>query len=214
MSLETTSIESLPTSNHVENNQPVVQSNNLSKPNIDLTIQEINNNNNNNNNKQVHTQQAPTQQVHTQQEQVSSLVSGIQKAAAAGITGLPSRDIPKNESVVNSDPNIKSDWIEDKAKVADYITTEETQNQVLEAHKSNVEKENQIQNLFSHIQIPIMVALLYCIFQTPIIKNNMTEYLGFLYKKNGHLKNIGYVVTSSLFGFLYFIMIKGKELID
>ena len=211
MSLETTSIESLPTSNHVENNQPVVQSNNLSKPNIDLTIQEINKNNNN---QQVHTQQAPIQQVHTQQEQVSSLVSGIQKAAAAGITGLPSRDIPKNESVVNSDPNIKSDWIEDKAKVADYITTEETQNQVLEAHKSNVEKENQIQNLFSHIQIPIMVALLYCIFQTPIIKNNMTEYLGFLYKKNGHLKNIGYIVTSSLFGFLYFIMIKGKELID
>ncbi len=87
-------------------------------------------------------------------------------------------------------------------------------NQVLEAHKTNVEKENQIQSLFSHIQIPIMVALLYCIFQTPIIKNNMTEYLGFLYKKNGHLKNIGYLVTSSLFGFLYFIMIKGKELID
>ena len=208
MSLETTSIESLPVSNSVENNQPAVQSNmqldTTSKPNIDLTVKEISANRDINNN----------QQTHTQQEQVSSLVSGIQKAAAAGITGLPSRDIPKNESVVNSDPKIKSDWIEDKAKVADYITTEETQNQVLEAHKNNVEKTNQMHNILSHAQIPIMVALLYCIFQTPIIKHSMTEYLGFLYKKDGHLKNIGYVITSCLFGFLYFIMIKGKELID
>lgn len=202
MSLETTSIESLPVSNSVEKNQPIVQSNiqanNLSKPNIDLTVQEINNN----------------QQIHTQQEQVSSLVSGIQKAAAAGITGLPSRDIPKNENIVTTDPKIKSEWIEDKGKVADYIKTEETQNQVLEAHKSNIEKSDQINSLLSHIQIPIMVSLLYCIFQTPIIKNSMIDYLGFLYKKNGNLTNIGYIVTSSLFGFLYFIMIKGKEFID
>ena len=195
MSLETTSIESLPVSNSVEQNQPAVQSNmqldNVSKPNIDLTVKEISANRDINNN----------QQTHTQQEQVSSLVSGIQKAAAAGITGLPSRDIPKNESIVNSDPKIKPDWIEDKAKVADYITTEETQNQVLEAHKNSVEKTNQMHNILSHAQIPIMVALLYCIFQTPIIKNSMTEYLGFLYKKDGHLKNFGYVITSCLFGF-------------
>lgn len=213
MSLETTSIESLPVSNHVENNQPAVQSNlninNNTKPNIDLSVKEITSNT-----PQVINQQRQPQQVHTQQEQVSSLVSGIQKAAAAGITGLPSRDIPKNENIVTSDPNIKSDWIDDKQKVADYIKTEETQNQVLEAHKNNIEKTNDMNNILSHAQIPIMVALLYCIFQTPIIKNSMTEYLGFLYKKDGHLKNIGYVVTSSLFGFLYFIMIKGKELID
>ena len=206
MSLETTSISQLPLSN---TNQPAVQQPTVQQPpqqqNINLEISD------NNTQMNYNTQVAQTPQIN-QQEQLVSVVSGIQKAAAAGVTNLPSRDRPMNTQVINTDKQVNPNYVPEQQKEIDYVKNYETRQEVFKNEVVNVNKKDNMEYIINEIQIPAIVGLLYCIFQLPITKTFMNNHLGFLYKSDGNLKTRGYLVISGLFGKLYYIMTKSIKL--
>ena len=61
-----------------------------------------------------------------QQKQMNAIVSGIQQAAAAGATTLPSRDIPMNQNRVHMDNQADPNYVP-KQEIPDYIQNHDTE---------------------------------------------------------------------------------------
>jgi len=181
MSLDTTSITSLPLSSTTPavNSTPPQAS--LQTNNITMDVVENN---------------------VSQQQQVHSIVSGIQKAAAAGATKLPSRDIPMNTNTVVVDETAKPNYIP-SAPPEDYIQNYETAAASLKKNTLNNNKKDNMEYLLEKAQLPILVSLLYWIFHLPFVKRLLTQYLSFFFKTDGNYNQYGYLGISSLFGLTY-----------
>ena len=54
--------------------------------------------------------------------------------------------------------------------------------------------------------MPLLVAILYFLFNLPIIRKYMYKYIPNIFNKDGNPNFIGYIVNSILFGLLYYIM--------
>tara|TARA_B100000683_G_C12388348_1_gene514389 strand:- start:133 stop:840 length:708 start_codon:yes stop_codon:yes gene_type:complete len=67
-------------------------------------------------------------------------------------------------------------------------------------------KELSLHSMFEMLQLPILMALLYFLFQLPIVRTNLRQYLPFTYQEDGTLSLVGFVVHSSIFGVAAFII--------
>lgn len=67
-------------------------------------------------------------------------------------------------------------------------------------------KELSLQSIFEMLQLPILMALLYFLFQLPIIRTNMRQYMPFTYQEDGTLSLVGFLVHSGIFGVAAFMI--------
>jgi len=147
----------------------------------------------------------------SQQNHVQSIVSGIQKAAAAGATQLPSRDIPMNTQPVVSDECAKPNYIP-RAPTEDYIQNYETSASTLHQNTINNNKKDNMEYLLEKAQLPILVSLLFWIFNLPLVKRLLTRYFSFFFKPDGNYNQYGYLGVSSIFGLSYAALLHVLEI--
>jgi hypothetical protein len=147
----------------------------------------------------------------SQQNHVQSIVSGIQKAAAAGATQLPSRDIPMNTNSVVSDECAKPNYIP-HAATEDYIQNHASNSSVSQQNTLNNNKKDNLEYLLEKSQVPILVGLLFWIFNLPLVKQILTKYFSFLFKPDGNYNKYGYLGVSSIFGLSYAVLIQVLEI--
>jgi hypothetical protein len=144
-----------------------------------------------------------------QQKQMNQLVTGIQQASANGATQLPSRDIPMSQTQVSADEQVKPNFVPQPP--ADYIKEYETHQDVL---KNNMEEKNKIDSveaLYEEIQTPLLIAILYFIFQLPFLQKYMYKILPSLFKKDGNYTLTGNILTCVLFGVVYYLLNKSMN---
>ena len=67
---------------------------------------------------------------------------------------------------------------------------------------------NQVDKWMDELQLPVMVAILFFIFQLPIVKKLFHQYLPFLYYLDGNMNVNGYILVSLFFGILYYVLYK------
>ena len=140
-----------------------------------------------------------------EQNTINSLISGIQQASASGLTTLPSRDIPQMTSQITQDQQIKPNYIT-QVNNNDYINDETNANDIL---KENMRRQNRDSNLdvmYEELQIPILLAILFFMFQLPVFRTYLFKFLPSLFNKDGNPNLSGYVVNSILFALLYYII--------
>ena len=193
----TTSIDSLPIS------PQTIQDNNS----INLEIAE---------NKVVHN---PSQELQKSREEdptinqkkLNQFVSGIQQASASGMTALPSRDIPQNQEQHTQDQQIQPNFIPQNINEnqGDYILNHQTSEDIVKANAKRQEKVDSLDVLYNELQIPILIGVLYFLFQLPVVRKNMYKYLPMLFTNDGNPNLSGYITNSILFAGLYFFMTKG-----
>ena len=141
------------------------------------------------------------------------LTSQLALARESGATVLPSRDIPINTLSNQNDPSIKPDFIPNKAS-EDYIGNIIDHQKTLINRNKNQEKSQNLEILYNQIQIPVLVGILFFLFQLPIIRQYLFKVLPSLYSKDGNPNLFGYVLNSALFGILFFLMVKGLEYVQ
>ena len=90
-------------------------------------------------------------------------------------------------------PPSQSDYIKDED--TNYTYKEETINDSLDA-------------VYDEIQAPLLLAVLYFVFQLPIMRKLIFKYIPFLCSNDGNYNFNGLVFTSGLFGFLYYSLTK------
>jgi hypothetical protein len=122
---------------------------------------------------------------------------------------LPSRDIPMNTQDYMQDEQIQPNFVPQAKLTSDYIREyEEASEKALQKHEREKYQEEVSQDLFSSLQIPIFVALLYFVFQMPIVSTFMRKHLTFLaiYNEDGNFNMFGLLLKSGLFGALFYVM--------
>jgi hypothetical protein len=137
------------------------------------------------------------------QSTINQLMSGLQQANNTGSTQLPSRDIPQNTEIFTQDEQIKPNYIPQEKNHQDYIKKYDENNPIIQ----NV-KNDSLDDMYNELQIPILLAVLYFLFQLPIFKIYLFRYLPILFLKDGNLNINGYLFTSIIFSLLYYLLSK------
>jgi hypothetical protein len=119
---------------------------------------------------------------------------------------LPSRDIPMNQLDYQQDEEIQPNYVPRAKLTSDYIREyEAASEEALRTHEKEVIRGKTTSNLFSDLQVPILIAVLYFIFQMPIVTTLLYKYFSFLsiHNADGNMNFTGLLLKSALFGFLF-----------
>lgn len=143
-----------------------------------------------------------------EQTTINQIINGLQQASATGATELPSRDIPHTTSQIMQDPYIQPNYIPTTSNSTNYIDDDEPMENIINNYNKQNEKEDSLDKLYNQIQIPLLLAILYFIFQLPIFKNTLFKYLPILFNTDGNINLTGLITTSLLYGFIYFTITK------
>lgn len=149
--------------------------------------------------------------VSLDQTTINQIVNGLQQASATGATQLASRDIPMNTSNLTHDLNIQPNYIPPPIQTqsqSDYIKNYEETSDIINNYNYSVENNNRLDDLYNEIQVPILLAVLYFLFQLPIFRKYLFTYFPILFSKDGNLNINGYLFMSALFGILYYLLNK------
>ena len=152
-------------------------------------------------------QSPPGAGVALDQTTINQIVSGLQQASSSGATQLPSRDIPRNTEGIMQDPQVQPNYIPPQSN-NDYITEYEDNEDIIQNYKSNAQYGDSLDQLYEEIQIPLLIAVLYFLFQLPIFKRYLYKFFPSLFSKDGNVNLYGFCFTSALFGFLYYTLAK------
>ena len=138
------------------------------------------------------------------QSTISLIVNGLQQASIAGATSLPSRDIPQNTEQITHDPAVQVNYIPSAApNQTDYINDEHN---VYDYPEERV--KNSLDSIYDELQAPLLLAVLYFIFQLPIMRKTIFKYMPILCNNDGNFNFNGLIFTSVMFGFIYFSLTK------
>jgi hypothetical protein len=142
-----------------------------------------------------------------EQKMMNEVITGIQQANANGALNLPSRDIPTN-TVHFSDEQTKPNFVPQQPDQQDYIHNNDTEQEILARRMKSQNSRDSLEILYDEFQIPIIICLMYFIFQLPIVKSKVLSILPSLFNKDGNPNLTGYVFNSMFFGISYYVISK------
>jgi hypothetical protein len=144
------------------------------------------------------------------QSTISQLVMGLQQANSTGATQLPSRDIPQNMASLVQDPNIQQNYIPMPPQGNyDYISAQQrqvTKEDILRDYQRKEQQTGMLDEAYNNIQTPLLLGVLYFLFQLPVFKQMIQRIAPFLYKNDGNINLNGLLFNSILFGVIYIII--------
>ena len=169
----------------------------VAKENIQMTINEPT---------QMQQQQPPplqqqSQQISETQQNVSldpntinQIVNELHQATLSGSTKLASRDIPIDTLPIQQDvetyPNFVPEVSEERKN---YIPNEDDLETIVKKQNVKMNHQNSIENMYNELQIPILLGVLYFLFQLPIFKKLLYQSFPSLFMNDGNLSINGYI---------------------
>jgi hypothetical protein len=136
---------------------------------------------------------------------VNRFVNDLQKASVNGGLSLPSRDIPQNPNNITNDETIKENYIP-KINNNDYISDYQTNEEIINQNYNKDKNLKNIDNIYNQISTPLLISLLYFLFQLPVVRNNFYKLFPMCYNVSGNFNILGYITNSLLFGLIYFVL--------
>jgi len=124
---------------------------------------------------------------------------------------LPSRDLPMDEDEYLHDEEITGNYIprvkfkDDFVRDYEEITTEKILQR--ETKKRN---ESMVDNVLSDLQVPLLITILFFLFQMPAINTIFFKRFAFLsiYNSDGNINFFGIALKSIIFGSLFYVLQK------
>lgn len=152
------------------------------------------------------------------QKNLNQFVTGIQQASAAGMTTLPSRDIPQNQSHIAQDTHVQPNFIpppqNPQQLQGDYIKEHQTHEEMIRAQARKQEKRDSLDTLYDELQTPLLIAVLYFMFQLPVVQKQLCKFIPALFNKDGNPNLSGYIFTSAAFAGVYFAINKSMRFLE
>lgn len=124
---------------------------------------------------------------------------------------MHSRDVPIDTTMYQQDEQSIPTHVPSQKLTIDYLREYETKLAEMTAeHKKEKHQTAMITSLYDEIQIPILIGVLFFMFQLPFINGLLFKYLGTmgLYGEDGNMNFNGIVFKSFLFGLCYFGFIR------
>jgi hypothetical protein len=143
-------------------------------------------------------------QVSLDQSTISQIVNGLQQASLAGATSLPSRDIPLQTEQLTKDIEVQPNYIP-APQMRDYINESDDD---INNYYRREKMENSLDSVYDELQAPLLLAVLYFLFQLPFFKRGIFRYFPFLCHGDGNYNFNGLLFVCALFGFIYYSLSK------
>jgi hypothetical protein len=124
---------------------------------------------------------------------------------------LPSRDITQDTTSFTQDEQVKPNYIPRANVSSDYVRDyQDMTERNIREHEEKKSRLQRLDDMLTELQTPIFVAILFLVFQLPIINTLLFKRLAFLpiYADDGNFNFSGYVLKSLLFGIVYYGVLK------
>jgi len=154
----------------------------------------------------------PGGSINLDQNTINQIVNGLQQASTSGATQLPSRDIPMNTNNISTDPNVQVNYIPPQQQRDDYIKGYEEGPDIMSEYNRKSSRNNSLDDLYSEIQTPMLMAVMYFLFQLPIFRRQLFKYFPILFSTDGNFNINGYLFSSVLFGLMFYLTNKVENL--
>ena len=138
---------------------------------------------------------------------MNKVLSGLQQAQMQGMTQLPSRDIPMNTQQMTQDKQIQPNYVPHSDK-KEYIEEEDTYESLLKKKKDKMENEDRLDLLYNELQLPVLIMVLFFMFQMPYSKKKFLQLFPSVFKQDGNMTMSGYLLKTSLFGMSFYAIMK------
>jgi hypothetical protein len=142
------------------------------------------------------------------QSTISQIVSGLQQASITGVTQLPSRDIPMTTTGHSTDPQVQPNYVPQPQNPVDYIKNYEESSDMVDEYNKNMSHKNSLDDMYNEIQTPLLLAVLYFLFQLPFFRKFLFSYFPILFSNDGNFNINGFIFSSVLFGLLFYTLNK------
>ena len=159
------------------------------------------------NNTDVRVETPPTNLQNSQTTDINQVINGIQQASIAGMTSLPSRDIPRQQTHITNDSETRANYIPEGPD--DYIKIHQSNEDIVRRNAERNESNNKVNDIYDEMSLPLMIGVLYFMFQLPIVRKKLFKFLPMLFNKDGNPNLSGYIVNSVSFAALSLLMMKG-----
>ena len=142
-----------------------------------------------------------------QKDSMNDLLSGLKRASATGSTSLQSRDIPMDTHHIAEDLTARPNFVPSPSvDKSNYIQDEETMDTLIRQKRQ--QQKNKMDNFYDEIQTPLLIMVMFFLFQLPIFNKSMITNFPAFFKRSGRYNLKGLVFTTLLFGGLYYGIIK------
>jgi hypothetical protein len=139
---------------------------------------------------------------------ISQIVSGLQNASRNGATQLPSRDISMSTIGISNDPHVQPNYVPPPQDNTDYIRNYEQTSDMINDYNKNTQDNNSLDDMYNEIQVPLLLAVMYFLFQLPFFRKILFGYFPVLFSTDGNMNINGFLFTSALFGLIYYMINK------
>ena len=135
----------------------------------------------------------------------NEMISQLQNVNNNSIS-LPSRDIPINPTQVSNDVQVDNNYIPPPANTIDnnYINNQETPENLIVKEQQLNDYYNSLENIYNELQLPLVITLIYFLFQLPFFKLNSFKFLSLFHNKDGNYNLKGNIFISILFGISFY----------
>jgi hypothetical protein len=157
-------------------------------------------------------QSANSSGVALDQTTINQIISGLQQASGSGLTQLQSRDIPINSMQITQDPQVQANYVPQPVKQEDYIQNYEDNDSIVQNYNKQKNLTSKLDDTYDEIQMPLLVTVLYFLFEMPILKRLMYKHAPALFTKDGNSNLYGLLFMSTAFGIVYYILSKVRFL--
>ena len=145
------------------------------------------------------------------QTDVNQIVTGIQNAAAAKMTALPSRDIPMMTHPHTQDKQSRPNYVPQPKQHIDYIKQHDSIQSMIQKERKQHTKEDRLEDIYEEMQTPIFVMILFLFFELPFFQRMLQKQLPSLFSKEGTQLIGGYLLKTILFGGSFYFIQKATK---
>jgi hypothetical protein len=150
---------------------------------------------------------------------MNEVMQGVQRASANGMTMIPTRDIPMNPNSFTHDDQARPNYVpqpksvhfqdgEVRSSNGDYIKEHTSMESIVRANARQSNQIDTIEAIYYDLQMPILIGVLYFIFQMPVFRAQLLHFLPSLFGEDGNFKMIGLTATSAMFAGTFFVIMK------
>ena len=149
---------------------------------------------------------------------MNEVLQGVQRASANGMTMMPTRDIPMNPNSFTHDDQARPNYVPQPKTVhfqdgdgggsSDYIRDHTSMESIVRANARQSNQLDTLEAIYYDLQMPILLGILYFIFQMPIFRAQLLHFLPSLFGEDGTFKMIGLTATSAMFAGTFFVIMK------
>jgi hypothetical protein len=109
---------------------------------------------------------------------------------------------------ISNDPHVQPNYVPPPQENTDYIRNYEQTSDMINDYNKNTQDNNSLDDMYNEIQVPLLLAVMYFLFQLPFFRKLLFGYFPVLFSTDGNMNINGFLFTSALFGLLYYLLNK------